>query len=307
MAFILDGNAPATPAAAAGKGDWVKDTDTDNFVQDVIEASMQTPIVVDFWAPWCGPCKTLGPMLEKLVQQCAGKVRMVKVNIDDNPQIASQLQIRSVPTVYAFKGGRPVDGFAGALPESQLKSFLDGLVGGGANILDDALAQAKEFLDNGDVDTATQIYQEILGQDPAHAGAIAGMLNCYLARGMDEQARSVLEKLPEALLKTPEIQTVKTRLDLLAQASEGDELSTLEASVAAAPEDHQRRFDLAMAYFAADRREEACEALLDIIRADRTWNEEQARKQLVKFFEVFGLMDPVSKAMRRKLSALWLS
>lgn len=304
MAFILDES--ATPVSGPqGGADLIKDVTIETFMDDVITASQEIPVIVDFWAPWCGPCKTLGPMLEKLVRQSGGKVRMVKVNVDDEQQIAAQFQIQTVPTVYAFKGGRPVDAFQGALPESQLKRFIDTLVGGGANVLDEALDQAKAFLAEGDVDTATQIYQQILSQDHAHAGAIAGMLRCYLARGLTEQAADVLSKLPEQLLANAEIQAVQTELNLLSQG-DGDSAG-LEAKVAADPNDHQARIDLALAYYAAGRKEDACDALLESIRIDRTWNEEEARKQLLKLFEAMGIMDPVTKAARRKLSAVWLS
>lgn len=304
MAFILDDSAAPTAAAPAGAG-LVKDATLETFMDDVITASQQVPVIVDFWAPWCGPCKTLGPMLEKLVSQSGGKVRMVKVNVDEEQQIAAQFQIQTVPTVFAFKGGRPVDAFQGALPESQLKRFIETLVGGGANVLDEALTQAKDFLANGDVDTATQIYQQVLAQDPANAGAVAGMLRCYLARGMAEEAAAVLTKLPEQLLAHAEIQAVKTELDLLAQG-DGDSAG-LEAKVAANPDDHQARIDLALSYYAAGRKEQACDALLESIRLDRTWNEEEARKQLLKLFEAMGHTDPITKAARRKLSAVWLA
>ncbi|SIS47136.1 thioredoxin [Insolitispirillum peregrinum] len=304
MAFILDESAIPVNAAPGG-ADLIKDTTIETFMEDVVVASQQVPVIVDFWAPWCGPCKTLGPMLEKLVRQSGGKVRMVKVNVDEEQQIAAQFQIQTVPTVYAFKGGRPVDAFQGAQQESQLKRFIDTLVGGGANVLDEALEQARAFLAEGDVDTATQIYQQILGQDPAHAGAIAGMLRCYLARGLNDEAAQVIASLPDALQKHAGIQAISTELALLAQGA--DDCAPLEAKVAANPDDHQAYIDLALAYYAAGRKEEACDILLASIRRDRSWNEEEARKQLLKLFEAMGHADPITKAARRKLSAVWLA
>ncbi|MFA7428803.1 MAG: thioredoxin [Rhodospirillaceae bacterium] len=312
MAIILDGDG-RTPMSGGGArppmpgngADLVKDTDTENFMTDVIEASRTAPVIVDFWAPWCGPCKTLGPLLEKLVRQSGGKVRMVKINVDENQELAAQFRIQSIPAVYAFKDGRPADGFMGALPESQLKQFIDRLVGGSANTIDEMLADAKQLFDDGHPEAAQQAYQQVLAQDQGNPLALAGALRCLIAIGENDTATEVLGQLPPELLAHPEVQAVKTMLDLASEAA--GEIGELEAKVAANPGDHQARYNLAMAYFGAGRRQETADTLLDIMKADRTWNDEQARKQLLKLFEAFGPTDPVTVGARRKLSALLFS
>ncbi|GAB3122014.1 thioredoxin family protein [Novispirillum itersonii] len=300
MSFILDEHAPRPTAAA----DAVKDGTAATFMKDVIEASREVPVIAYFSAPWCGPCKTFGPMLEKQVRQSAGKVRLVKINVDEEQQLAAQLRVQAVPTVFGFVNGRPVDAFSNALPESQIKSFIARLSGGG-NVIDEALAQAKAVLEEGDAATAMDIYQQILAQDPANGEGIAGVMRCYLAMGEAEPVDEILAQLPPDLLKHPAIASVKTQVELAGQAS-GD-FAALEAQVAANPGDMQARYDLAMAYFGANRRQQAADALLDIIRLDRSWNEEQAKTQLLKLFEAFGHTDPVTMAARRKLSALLFS
>lgn len=301
MSFILDEHAPRPTAAA----DAVKDGTAATFMKDVIEASREVPVIAYFSAPWCGPCKTFGPMLEKQVRLSGGKVRLVKINVDEEQQLAAQLRVQAVPTVFGFVNGRPVDAFSNALPESQIKSFIARLTGDGGNVIDEALAQAKTVLEEGDAATAMDIYQQILAQDPANGEGIAGVMRCYLAMGEAEPVDEILAQLPPDLLKHPAIASVKTQVELAGQAS-GD-FAALEAQVAANPGDMQARYDLAMAYFGANRRQQAADALLDIIRLDRSWNEEQAKTQLLKLFEAFGHTDPVTMAARRKLSALLFS
>jgi len=293
-------------AAGPGAADLIKHTDTAGFMADVIEASADVPIIVDFWAPWCGPCKQLTPIIEKLVKQYAGKVRLVKINVDENQELAGQFRVQSIPAVYAFKGGRPVDGFMGALPESQIKQFIDRLTGGAGSPVDGALAEAETLATEGQNEEALGIYQEILAQDPTHVKALAGALRCYIALGQLDMARDVLAKLPAQIKNTPEIQGVQSALDLKEATSNTDaaEIDTLIAKVAADPKDMQARLDLAMARYGAGDSEKAVEDLLDMVKADRAWNEEAARKQLVKFFEAFGPADPLTRSGRRRLSAI---
>ncbi len=296
------GNDQATPS------DLIKDTDTAGFMADVIEASQSTPVVVDFWAPWCGPCKQLTPMIERLVKQYAGKVKLVKINVDENQELAAQFRVQSVPAVYGFKGGQPVDGFMGAVPESQIKQFIERL-SGGASPIDAALVAADGLMKEGQNDEALEIYKEILSQDPAHVKALAGALRCYIALGQDDLARDLIEKLPAQIKNSPDIQGVQAALDLKAATANANtaELDALVAKVAADPKDMQARLDLAMARFGAGDRETAVADLLAMVKADRAWNEQAARKQLVKFFDAFGPTDPLTSSGRRRLSAILFS
>ena len=306
MALILDGEATTVGTSTpAGGGGLIKDGTTEGFMTDVIEASASVPVIVDFWAPWCGPCKTLGPMLEKLVQQMNGAVRMVKINVDENQQLAAQLRVQSVPTVYGFRDGRPVDAFAGAVPESQIKQFLQGLTGGAANSIDDMLAQAKAVLDGGDAESALALYQQILQADQSNPKAIAGYLRGLIAAGQTGDAAQILAQLPDELARDPDIASARTRLEL-AQESAGP-VAELRARVEADPADHQARYDLANALYAADQPEAAIDALLELFRRDRAWNEDAARQRLLKLFEALGADHPAVAAGRRRLSALVFS
>ncbi|WP_142850503.1 thioredoxin [Telmatospirillum sp. J64-1] len=301
-------NNPAQAGAGQAPADVIKDGSIATFAADVIEASMTTPVIVDFWATWCGPCKQLGPVLEKLVRQAKGAVRMVKIDVDKNPELAAQLRVQSVPAVYAFKNGRPVDGFVGAQPESQLKSFIQRLIGDAAGGgLEEALEEAKTFVAEGDFETALQIYQEVLAQDPTNAPAYAGIMRAQMAAGQVDAARDLLSQLPPDLAKHAEVQAVRAALELAEQAGEAGDIAELRRKVADNPDDHQSRFDLAMAAYAGGQRETAVDELLEIIRRDRSWNEEAARKQLIKLFEAFGNSDPLTVQGRKRLSRVLFS
>ena len=301
------GQAPAGGAPAP-----VKDIGQKEFMAEVIDASKEVPVIVDFWAPWCGPCKTLGPMLEKAVAATKGKVRMVKVDIDKNQAIAAQMRIQSIPAVYAFKGGRPIDGFVGALPESQIKQFVQRLATAGGpteedNVIEEALAQAKDLLDAGNHAAAGNIYAQILQHDPENPQAIAGHLRCLLKAGNADEAREILKELPPEIAKDPEIAAVAATLEIAASGAKAGATAPLRAKVEADPKDHQSRFDLAMALFAEGEKEAAVDELLELFRRDRKWNEEAARTQLVKFFEAFGPTDPLTISGRKRLSSLMFS
>ncbi|SMH54387.1 thioredoxin family protein [Azospirillum agricola] len=314
MFSIPPSSAPKSAAPAAGAGDVVKDSSDRAFMADVIEASQSVPVIVDFWAPWCGPCKQLGPVIEKVVRAAKGAVRLVKIDTDQNPMVASQLRIQSIPAVYAFFQGRPVDGFMGAKPESELKAFVDKLVklaksaGVGADDpLEEALLQAKEMLEEGDLQGAVELYSQILHEEPENARAYAGIVRCFIAAEDLEKAKTMLARAPDSIAKDKELAVVRSELELREQAANAGPIPELMEKVAVDPNDHQSRFDLAMALFAAGKREAAVDELLQIVRRDRSWNDDGARKQLVKFFEAFGPTDPLTVQTRRKLSTILFS
>ncbi len=294
---------------SAGGAAQPKDATTQSFAADVIEASQQTPVIVDFWAPWCGPCKQLAPILEKTVRDAGGKVALVKINIDENPEIAQQLRIQSIPAVFAFDKGQPVDGFMGAQPESQIKRFVERLVGPmGPSPLEQALEQAKDALDAGDFASASNIYGQILRQVPGEAAAIAGLVRCLVGAGDLQEARELVDGLDDDALKDADVESAVSALALAEQAGEADgDTAELQARLAQDPGNHQARFDLAMAYHGAGRNEQAIDELIEIIRQDREWNEEAARQQLLKLFEALGHTDPLTVAGRRKLSSILFS
>jgi putative thioredoxin len=305
--------AKGAPAGIVGSGasapaDVIKDSSTETFMKDVVEASRQVPVIVDFWAPWCGPCKQLGPLLEKLVRQAGGLVRLVKINVDENQELAAQMRISSIPMVYAFHRGQPVDGFAGAVPESQLKTFIERLTGGAKAPLDVALEQARAMLASGDAKGAAAVFAEVLAQDPANASAIGGMIRAAVATGDVARAGQIAGGLPAALRAQADIASALAALEIAEQAQKGaGDAAKLEAKVAANPADHAARHDLALARMAAGDHEGAIDALLEIVRRDRAWNDGAARAQLLKIFDALGPADARTVAGRRRLSSILFS
>ena len=296
------------PAPTAAGGELIKDATTATFVRDVVEASLKVPVIVDFWAPWCGPCKQLGPSLEKLVRQAGGTVRLVKVNVDENQELAAQMRVSSIPMVYAFHRGQPVDGFSGAIPESQLRAFIEKLTGGAKAPLDQALDQAHAALKAGDARGAAAAFGQILAQDPTNASAIAGIIRAAVALGDVARARQIAGGLTDALRAQVDIAAALSALELAEQAAgAAGDLARLQALLAANPADHQARFDLAAALFAQGNAEAAIDELLAIIKRARTWNDEAARKQLVKIFDALGPADPRVASGRRQLSSILFS
>jgi len=296
--------------AAPGKAgaDLIKNSSTAAFMADVIDASNDQPVIVDFWAPWCGPCKTLGPALEKAVRDARGTVRMVKINVDENQELAQQMRIQSIPAVYAFKNGRPVDGFVGALPESQIKQFVQRLSTGGAKApspIDDAVEMAKEAIAAGDHGRAATIFTQVLEHEPDNVEAIAGLARAYIARNELERARQALDRAPKESAGNAELAAARASLELAEAGSKAKgALGELKARIERDPNDLEARYELAAALFAAGEREAAIEQLLEIIRRNRAWNEEAARKQLLKFFEAMGPTDPLTVSARRRLSSI---
>ncbi|MCI4661670.1 MAG: thioredoxin [Neomegalonema sp.] len=298
---------------AAKADDLVFDSSDAGFMADVIEASRTRPILVDFWAPWCGPCKALGPALEKVVRAAQGKVALAKINIDEHPMVAGQLQVQSIPTVFAFHNGQPVDGFMGGLPESQLKEFVDRVIAasGGASEEDNlsaALEIAEQSLEEGDLTTASETFAAVLSEQGDNLRAVAGLARCELAAGEIDRAEQIIALLPADKAEDAAIAGVKSAIELARQsAGASSELDTHRAAVEADPANHQARFDLALALMGTGDNEGAIDALLELFRRDREWNEGAARTQLVKIFEALGDKDPLTLAGRRRLSSILFS
>ncbi len=301
MAISVFGGAPAKkPENGAA---LIKETTTATFVADVIEVSRKVPVIVDFWAPWCGPCRQLTPILEKLVKAARGAVRLVKMNIDDYPEVAGQLGVQSIPAVFAFKNGQPVDGFMGALPESQVKAFLQRLAVPGAGEAP-GLEEAKELFDAGDAGGAAALYASILQADPENVGAIGGLARCYIATGDLLHAEQTLALVPPAKQNSEAYLGAKAALELAKKAGTNEDAAALEKAVLADPRDWESRFKLALALNARGQRQQAMDHLMEIVRKDRAWNGDAARKQLVEFFEAWGPKDPLTQAGRQRLSSL---
>ena len=291
----------------AAQGDLVKDGGDATFMADVVEASREVPVIVDFWAPWCGPCKQLGPTIEKVVQSMNGAVKLVKIDIDKNPAYAGQLRVQSIPAVFAFKNGQPVDGFMGALPESQVKAFVERLAGPApASEIDEVLALAKESLDLGDLGGAAQAFAHALQMDPENLKAIGGLAKVYLAGGDVERAGEVIALAPEDA-KDADIESVRAALALAADAAEPSEIDAFRQRLAKNPDDHDARFELAKALAGHGNLPGAADELLDLIARDREWNEQAARKQLLTVFEAAGQNSDVTRDGRRRLSAILFS
>jgi len=305
MAVTLFGSKKEPSAAPAANSDLIKDTTTQAFVKDVIEASQDVPVLVDFWAPWCGPCRQLTPLLEKAVKAANGAVKLVKMNIDEHPAIAGQLGVQSIPAVFAFKAGRPVDGFMGALPESQIRSFIERLAGKGA-FAGSVLEAAQAALDEGDINGAAEGFAAALQQDSGNADAVAGLARCYILTGDLKRAEQTLALTPPSKQTAPAIVSAKAALDVARKAEASAKVDTrkLADAIAKDPANFQARLDLALALNGKGDSQGALDQLLEIIKRDRNWNDDAARKQLVEFFNAWGPTHPLSVSGRQRLSSI---
>ncbi len=289
--------------------DLIKETTEADFMADVVEASQDVPVIVDFWAPWCGPCKTLGPLLEETVTAAAGAVKMVKINVDEAQMIAGQMRVQSIPTVYAFHKGQPIDGFQGALPGSEIKAFIDRVIeaAGGQSPggqLDEAVAAAEEMLESGAAVDAAQTFAAILGEDPNHAAAYGGLVRAHIALDDLDQAKAILNGAPAEISNSPEVEAAHAQLELARQAADAGPVAELTAAVEADPDNHQGRFDLAQALHANGDVDGAVAQLLELFRRDREWNDGAAKAQLFTIFDALKPNDPVVLNGRRKLSSM---
>ncbi|MFM7084037.1 MAG: thioredoxin [Hyphomicrobium sp.] len=291
-----------------GGDNLVKDTTTAGFAKDVIEASRTSLVLVDFWAAWCGPCKQLAPLLEKVVRSYGGRVKLVKLDTDAHPTIAAQLRVQSLPTVYAFRDGRPLDGFVGVQSESLLKQFIDRLIGGDDSAStpssEDIIGAATKALDDGDVQTAAEMFSAILQEDQTNHLAIVGLARCYLKTGDAERAQQMVAILPPDKEDTSPVKALRAALDLASKAGNSEETAQLESKVLENPADHQARFELALALAASGYKSEALEHLVEIVRRDRKWNDEAARKQIVQLFDIWGPNDEFTIEGRKRLASI---
>ncbi len=310
--IVTDPNAVPAPG---GTADIIKDSDQNNFMTDVIDASRDVPVIVDFWATWCGPCKTLGPILEKVVRAAGGAVKLIKIDVDKSPDISAQLRIQSIPAVYAFKDGQPVDGFQGALPESQVQAWVNELIqkfggaaGAGPDPTEQALDAADEALAEGDIATAGGVYAQVMNQDGENTRALSGMIRAYLKAGQPEKARAIADQASPIGLQADDVKAALAALEL-AEAGQlaAGKIDGLRAAMEAAPSDNQAAYDFAVAAFSTGDGEAAIDALVSIIGRKRDWNEDAARTELLKIFDALGPADPVTVAGRRKLSSVLFS
>ena len=288
-----------------GAGDVIKDTTSASFKADVIDASRSTPVIVDFWASWCGPCKQLTPLIEKVVRSYGGKVRLAKVNVDENQAIAAQLRVQSLPTVLAFRDGQPIDGFVGAQPESAIKAFVDRLVADDADLgLGELIKSAEDLLEQGDLQGAAEIFATVLQEDRSNAEALAGLASCYLRSGDATRAKQTLALVPPDKREVAVVRSVEAALLLAEKGSTAGDLSALKRRLEENSQDHQARFDLAVGLAAGEERGEALDLLLDLVRMDSQWNDEAARKQLLQIFDAWGPKEPLVTEGRRRLSSI---
>ena len=287
-----------------GEADLIKNTTTKDFLRDVIEASREVPVLVDFWATWCGPCRQLTPILEKAVRAAKGAVRLVKLNIDEHPQIPGQMGVQSIPAVFAFQDGRPVDGFMGALPESRVNDFIARLIGDSAGDTAADLEAAEAALSAGDVNSAAQLFGEVLQKDLENAQALAGLAKCYIKTGDLVRAEQTLALVPPAKVDSSPVASARAALELARKTPAAGDIETLRAKLAADPKDPQARFDLALALSAKGDRSGALDELLAVVAKNRGWNDDAARKQLLQLFDAWGPADPSTIAGRQRLSSL---